>query len=149
MPDKDGIVFDGIEVSYEGAKSGTIAISKTQAQSITFDMHAGQNVTLKGLPKGAVVTFTETDPLNYTPSTAVASMDAATTGDNGDTGTGTVSGTGGTITITNTLAEISPTGVILRIAPYVAILGGGIALLLLSKRTKKDDEDEKGVPVFN
>ena len=53
------------------------------------------------------------------------------------------------IGLTNTLAEVSPTGVVLRIAPYVAILGGGIALLLLSKRTKKDDEDEKGVPVFN
>jgi hypothetical protein len=47
-----------------------------------------------------------------------------------------------TVEIKNTLLLISPTGVVLRIAPYVLILVGGIALLLISRRRKAASEEE-------
>ncbi len=45
------------------------------------------------------------------------------------------------IPYTNSKDTISPTGVLLRVAPYMAILGGGFALLLVSKRSKKEEEE--------
>jgi len=47
-----------------------------------------------------------------------------------------------TITYTNTLDEISPTGVILRVAPFAGMMGGGFALLGLTRRSTRKDEDE-------
>ncbi len=44
------------------------------------------------------------------------------------------------IAFTNVLETISPTGVALRVAPYVAILCGGIVLLVLTKKRKADEE---------
>ena len=40
---------------------------------------------------------------------------------------------------TNTLRSISPTGVILRFAPYILMLAGGLALLLVLKRRSREE----------
>ncbi len=45
------------------------------------------------------------------------------------------------VAITNTLLTISPTGVALRVAPYVAILCGGIVLLVLTKKRRAEEEE--------
>jgi hypothetical protein len=45
-----------------------------------------------------------------------------------------------TVAFTNTLMTISPTGVVMRFAPYMMILGAGIALVMVSRRRKAEQE---------
>jgi len=44
------------------------------------------------------------------------------------------------VAFTNTLMTISPTGVVMRFAPYMMILGAGIALVMVSRRRKAEQE---------
>ena len=44
------------------------------------------------------------------------------------------------VAFTNTIEVISPTGVALRVAPYVAILCGGIVLLVISRKRRAEEE---------
>ncbi len=46
------------------------------------------------------------------------------------------------ITFNNKLLTISPTGLVLRYAPYMLILVGGIALLIIAKKHKKHTEED-------
>ena len=46
------------------------------------------------------------------------------------------------ITVTNNLAEISPTGIVTRYAPYGLILVAGVVLLVISKKRKKNTDEE-------
>ncbi len=44
------------------------------------------------------------------------------------------------IAITNKLVTISPTGITMRVAPYVLILAAGVALLVISRRRKAEED---------
>ena len=44
------------------------------------------------------------------------------------------------VAFTNKLMTISPTGVVMRFAPYMMILGAGIALVMVSRRRKAEQE---------
>jgi len=46
------------------------------------------------------------------------------------------------LTINNNLTEISPTGYVSRFAPYALILVGGIILLIISKKHKKNTDED-------
>ena len=46
------------------------------------------------------------------------------------------------IAITNTLVTISPTGLVFRYAPYLLIMVGGIALMIIAKKHKKHTDEE-------
>ncbi len=47
-----------------------------------------------------------------------------------------------TVAITNTLLQISPTGIVTRYAPYDLILVAGVVLLVISKKRKKNTDEE-------
>ena len=59
-----------------------------------------------------------------------------------DTATANTNNMNAAVQFKNTLAIISPTGVVLRYAPYMLILVGGIALLIIAKKHKKHTEEE-------
>ena len=46
------------------------------------------------------------------------------------------------ITVTNNLESISPTGIVTRYAPYGLILVAGVVLLVISKKRKKNTDEE-------
>ena len=48
----------------------------------------------------------------------------------------------GTVTFTNTLLQISPTGLVLRFAPYALMLIGGVVLLVIAMKHRKNREEE-------
>lgn len=144
------------------AAAGTIEVNKSLANNDT--------VKLIGVPQviGAVLTGTVVEKNDtfdvYTPSI----VEGDTTGFNGqtlavtlsDTTNGFANNTTATvninltnaqsdtetelshITIDNKLDAISPTGVVLRFAPYIAMLAGGVLLLVLARkrRTNKNED---------
>lgn len=62
--------------------------------------------------------------------------------DTPDNGVAPTAGKNVDILFTNTLSIISPTGLVLRYAPYMLILVGGIALLIIAKKHKKHTEED-------
>ena len=127
----------------------------TTSSALKFENN--DNVLITGLPVNAVVQVTE---LNDTPDVYTASAKDTDNNDlildNGETSKKVAANTGtaslknvfavdntaakDTITVKNTLKEVSPTNVVLRYAPYLFILGAAILLLVMRRRTRKDEE---------
>ncbi|MCR5352683.1 MAG: hypothetical protein K6D98_00075 [Clostridiales bacterium] len=115
--------------------------------------HAG-SVTYTGVPSGTKITVYETNNqvgTTYNVSTTggdtnLTNESVANPNNSGNAianaQTALVANTDETIAFTNSLLLISPTGYVARIAPYAMIFGGGIALLVLSKKYKREEEEE-------
>ena len=124
-------IADGATVSYVGIPCGT-----------TVTVYETNDVT--GVSYNSVSTNADTNAAaktidtNETSNTATINCGATALTAATDNHTGT-----GALTFTNTLIQISPTGIALRYAPYLLILVGGIALLLVAKKHKKHNTDEE------
>ena len=119
----------------------------------------GASVKYVGIPCGTTVTVYETnDVAGTTYAASVTNADGTVetkniyNGENSNTATINCGATAlqaatenhtesasKVLTFTNTLLQISPTGVVMRVAPYVMILTAGIALLLVSKRGRREE----------
>ena len=115
--------------------------------------HEG-SVTYTGIPSGTKVTVYETNTqtgITYTVSESgvdtnftaesVANPNSSSSAI-ANAQTALAANVDKTFAFTNTLLLISPTGYVARIAPYTMILGGGIAILLLSRKHKREEEEE-------
>ncbi len=136
-------VKDGVAITYTGIPAGVdVDVYETNDMSgVTYTVVTTVNGT-DGTPDNNVSWGTA--PATATPqaTTKAAYESTKATVDTKDITDTTPTTDKQTLKITNTLLLISPTGVVLRIAPYVLILVGGIALLLVSRRRKAASEEE-------
>lgn len=128
----------------------------------------GGTIKYIGIPNGTKVTVTETNDVAGTTyhttatekigtgdATGITWSDGTTEGSGSETAVMATSATAlyaqsaapaddsnVAIQVTNKLSLISPTGLVLRYAPYMLILIGGIALLLVAKKHKKHTDEE-------
>lgn len=141
--------------------SGGAATIGSATTSGTVALQNNDTLVINGIPVGTSVKVTEynntADKYTATLPTVTAgnSDDVAindgelTAGDTADTtvamtvvGTEAGSYENTAVTFNNELSEVSPTGVVLRFAPYIAMLAGGVLLLVLArKRRSHKDED--------
>lgn len=125
----------------------------------------GGTVKYIGIPAGTKAAVTETNNVTGTTYTTTLTVDGAEAAFTG--GTATLANQGKVATMpdgataiyaptaapaadtslavqfTNTLSVISPTGYVVRFAPYVAMLIGGIALLIVAKKHRKHTEEDE------
>ena len=143
-----------------GASASTIALGVEDGKVESIALNAGafektnvadlkdsEAVTITGIPMGTTLTINEKNDTPDTYKMEATGLEGFTssTAANTESGTGTVTSSAievKEVTFTNTLDEISPTGVVLRFAPYIAMLAGGVLLLVLArKRRSHKDED--------
>lgn len=104
---------------------------------ITFRLKGNESVVLKGVPKYATVTVTETDGKDYTTSYQAGNAEKT----DGETAEITVWGES-SVTFINDKTVTIDTGVNLDVLPYLlmlAVAGGAVALLLVLKRRKTQE----------
>lgn len=150
-------------VTFTGTKNAHIMVDPNEGVSgkaTAADMAAGVTssepgianegiVKYIGIPNGFTATVYETNDVTGTSykSEGVADTAAAAkvinwTGDTANSNSASSAAATDvtkTIAFTNTLELISPTGVVMRVAPYVMILTAGIALLIVSKRGRREE----------
>lgn len=142
-----------IMVNAEKGASGKAAAAAMEAGATTSapDIANGGIVKYIGIPNGFTADVYETNNVTGTSyrsegaaDTAAAAKVLGWTGDDAKSNTAyTAAATNATKTVdfTNTLEVISPTGVVMRVAPYAAMGGAGCLLFVLSKRSKREEED--------
>lgn len=104
---------------------------------ITFRLKGNESVVLKGVPKYATVTVTETDGKDYTTSYQAGNAEKT----DGEKAEITVWGES-SVTFINDKTITIDTGVNLDVLPYLlmlAVAGGAVALLLVLKRRKTQE----------
>jgi hypothetical protein len=162
------VTNNSLNFGYEetGSHNTTCNITLTYGNDLTsITMSDGSTLKIWGLSPFAKVNYTETnntlDTYKVKVGTAADGEEIKTQADvtnNGTmaawtethavadnyaiTTTATLNADADAVYYTNTLDQISPTGVVLRFAPYIAMLAGGVLLLVLSrKRRSHKDED--------
>ncbi len=137
------ITVAGTKYNFDSEDDGT-------ASRPGLQLGAGEQIELKGLPKGVKYTFTETDSKGYTPSYS-APDSSNTVKSTGDTATITSNANNNfTITdenveqnttsvIVNTKTGTVPTGVIFAVAPFAigAVAIAAFVILKVRKATKQ------------
>lgn len=104
---------------------------------ITFRLKGNESVVLKGVPKYATVTVTETDRKDYTTSYQAGNAEKT----DGERAEITVWGES-SVTFINDKTVTIDTGVNLDVLPYLlmlAVAGGAVALMLVLKRRKTQE----------
>lgn len=121
------------KADYVGKTNPDVVSSGTAAQ---FYLQHGQSIVIRGLPKGAAYTITETAE-DYTASYKVDTVDAVesascTSGEGGVTADTTVA-------FTNTRVGTVPTGILLTVIPGVVIVAVAAVGLVLFGRKKREE----------
>ncbi len=126
---------------------------------------SGGTVKYIGIPTGTKAEVTETNNVTGTTYTTTLTVDGSAAAFTGGTAAlsdedkvatmpdgataiyaqanAPAADTNAAIQFTNTLSIISPTGYVVRFAPYVAMLIGGIALLVVAKKHRKHTEEDE------
>ena len=106
------------------AKAGQqIICDASGGATVTAYLHHGQQLVLKGLPKGATYTVAETAAAGYTTTGTVATATAIDAADV-------------TVAVTNNRTEITPTGVAIAAGSGLAIMAVAYVLFVSSSRKK-------------
>lgn len=137
-----------------GTEPTTVNINTTAAV-LTPALSNGDSVKITGIPVGTTVKVGETndtyDTYNASLTTKTGLASAAMTATNlakdasvamTDAVEITDKTQNSVIGLTNNLAEISVTGITLRVAPFAAMAGAGVLFLAISKKSKKEEEEE-------
>jgi len=139
------------------ANNGTLASVQTDTVgdylalgTLTGTVRDTSAITIKGIPEGAAVVITETndtpDSYKVTMQKTVGSASATdifaqTIVDSNNTAAASslTMSDKVVVDIENLLEAISPTGVAMRFAPYAMMLGFGIVLFVLSKKSRDEE----------
>ena len=127
------------------AQDDNAAVIGSESNSFSARLGDGDSTVIKGLPSKAAYAIQE--EVNKIEGYSVEVTDDHKAeydwigSDRFGREAGTVMGTAdANVAFTNTLMTISPTGVVMRFAPYMMILGAGIALAMVSRRRKAEQE---------
>ena len=144
---------------------GAWGVTVTTEADLRTAIASGGTVKYIGIPTGTKAEVTETNNVTGTTYTTTLTVDGSAAAFTGGTAaladedkTATMpdgataiyaptaapaADTSLAVQFTNTLSVISPTGYVVRFAPYVAMLIGGIALLVVAKKHRKHTEEDE------
>ena len=127
------------------AQDSNEAVSGSKSNSFSARLGHGDSTVIKGLPSKAAYAIQE--EVNKTEGYTVEVKDDHNaeyswigTDHFGSQDGAEMGKADAKVAFTNTLSTISPTGVVMRFAPYMMILGAGIALVMVSRRRKAEQE---------
>ena len=147
-----------------GTATGTATAADVAAGGLSSEVTVnpaianGGTAVYTGIPVGTTVTVKEQNDVVGTTYTSAGAITTKETGDTeaasapitynqysntaeiGSTAVNTAATGNKTVAFTNTFELISPTGVVVRVAPYALLLGCGIALLMVTRRKRAEDE---------
>ena len=127
------------------AQDDNAAVAGSESNSFSARLGDGKSTVIKGLPSKAAYAIQE--EVNQLEGYSVevvdsnnAEYDWIDTSRFGSKAATVMGQADANAAFTNTLMTISPTGVVMRFAPYMMILGAGIALVMVSRRRKAEQE---------
>jgi hypothetical protein len=127
------------------AQDANAAVIGSESNSFSARLGDKDSTVIKGLPSKAAYAIQEEVEQIEGYSVEVADSNNAVYNWIGTSHFGSETATAmgkadANVAFTNTLMTISPTGVVMRFAPYMMILGAGIALVMVSRRRKAEQE---------